>query len=310
MRHALREGRSRHGVEPARLRRDPDCAARRRPPLGLHRARSDPRAMPRPEPDRRARTRRRRALATGLLALALGFVAPSRAQASDELVVAAAASLREAFGELARAFEAAGGPRVQLAFGASSALAQQIRAGAPIDVLAAADLESVEALEAAGLARPANRTLFASNRLVLVATPESVASLRRPEDLRGPAVRRFAVPDEAVPAGHYAREWLRARGLLDALAPRLLRTEDVRAALAAVDLGNADAALVYATDARLARTARVAFGVPADEGPRIVYAATQVAGSRRPEAARRFLDFLRGETASRLLQAQGFRPPP
>ena len=253
---------------------------------------------------------RRGALAAGLLALTLGAGGPARAAERGELVVAAAASLREAFEGLAPAFEAAGGPRVQLAFGASSALAQQVRAGAPVDVLAAADERTVAALEAAGLAAPADRTLFASNRLVVLATPESVGSLRAVADLRGAAVRRFALPDDAVPDGHYAREWLRARGLLEALAPRLVRTEDVRAALAAVELGNADAAIVYATDARLARTARVAFEVPAGEGPRIVYAATAVAGSKRPEAAHRFLRFLRGETAARVLAAQGFAPPP
>ena len=252
----------------------------------------------------------RAALSAGLLALLLAAGGPARADESGELVVAAAASLREAFGSLAASFEAEGGPRVQLAFGASSALAQQLRAGAPVDVLAAADLRTVEGLEEAGLAAAADRTLFASNRLLVVSTPESVKSIRSPEDLRGSAVRRFALPDEAVPAGHYAREWLRARGLLEALRPRVVRTEDVRATLAAVDLGNADAAIVYATDARLARSARVAFEVPRGEGPSIVYAATAVAGSKRPDAARRFLRFLRGETAARVLSAQGFAAPP
>jgi molybdate transport system substrate-binding protein len=127
-----------------------------------------------------------------------------------------------------------------------------------------------------------------------------------PEDLARPEVRRIATPELAVPVGRYAREWLRRRGLLERLAPRLVPTEHARATLAAVDHGQADAALVYATDARLARSARIGFEVPDAEQPRIVYAAARVRGSTRRSGADDFLAFLGGEASRDALRAAGF----
>jgi len=228
-----------------------------------------------------------------------------------ELLVAAAVSLREPLETIARRFESEHpGTQVQLAFGASSALAAQAKAGAPLDVFVAADEESVDSLAAAGLVREGSRRLLAGNQLVVIAARELRVPLTRAADLERPEVRRIALPERTVPLGHYAREWLAGRGLLDALSPRLVSTEHARATLAAVDAGNADAGIVYATDARAARSARVAFTPSAAEQPRLVYVAALLSRAPAPALAEQFLAALTGVDARRDLLAAGFAPPP
>jgi molybdate transport system substrate-binding protein len=223
--------------------------------------------------------------------------------------VAAAVSLREPLAAVARRFEAEHPrARVQLALGATSALAAQARAGAPLDVFVAADAETIAALEAEGLVRAGAARPIAGNRLVVIVAPEVAASVARDADLARPELRRIALPAPAVPLGRYAREWLEGRGLLARLKPRLVTTEHARATLAAVDGGHADAGIVYASDARTARTARVAFTPPDGEQPRIVYFAAPLAAARAPALAEAFGAALLGEDAQRELAAAGFTP--
>ncbi len=246
----------------------------------------------------------------------LGFVlaliaALARPAGAEELLVAAAVSLREPLETIAHGFETEHpGAHVQLVFGASSALAAQARAGAPLDVFVAADEESITALAAAGLVREGSRRLIAGNQLVVIAAAELKIPLARVADLARPEVRRIALPERAVPLGHYAREWLESQGLLESLTPRFIPTEHARATLAAVDAGNADAGIVYATDARLATSARVAFVPPPAEQPRIVYVAVLLAKARAPALAEQFMTTLAGVDARTALAAAGFSPPP
>jgi molybdate transport system substrate-binding protein len=230
--------------------------------------------------------------------------------AADELLIAAAVSLREPLTEIATRYSAQdGNARVQLTFGASSALAAQVRAGAPIDVLVSADERIVDDLQRQGLLDADSRVVVASNRLVVLVAEGLGIPIEGPEDLTRPEVRRVAAPEFAVPVGRYAREWLQSRGLLEHLGPRLIPTEHARATLAAVDHGQADVAIVYATDARLARSARIAFEVPDAEQPRIVYAAARVQDSTRRQQAGDFLAFLTGRVTRDALRAAGFVPP-
>ena len=173
-----------------------------------------------------------------------------------------------------------------------------------MEVFLAADEESVARLGSRGLLLEGSAAPFAGNRLVVVLSEETFARLAGPDDLVQPALGRLALPGEAVPLGRYAREWLARRGLLAELAERIVVTQNAPATLAAVELGQADAGIVYATDALAAKRARVAFEVPDAEQPRIVYvgALTRRAGP----AARAFLDFVRGPGAA-VLEAAGFR---
>ncbi len=245
----------------------------------------------------------------GLGALVLALAASLSAAAGEELLVAAAASLREPLLEIARLHESAHpGLRVRLSFGASSALAAQIRAGAPVDAFLTADEEIAQALAAEGLVTGVRA--FAANRLVVVAAPGLQAPLLRPEDLLRPEVRRIALPAAAVPLGRYAREWLLGVGLLPELAPRLVQTEDARATLASVERGSAQAAIVYASDARLARAGRVAFAPPEAQQPRIAYAAARRRETPRAASALRFLADLESPASRAALRAAGLAEAP
>jgi molybdate transport system substrate-binding protein len=230
----------------------------------------------------------------------------SAAEEPGLLRVGAAASLREVALACARAFEAEqAGVTVAVSFGATSVLAAQLRAGAPLDVLLSADAEQSDALARDGIVHAP--VVLARNRLVVIARPE-LAPFAAAADLAGPAIRRVAVPHAAVPVGRYARQWLAGRGLLEALRGRLVATEHARATLVAVEQGAADAAIVYVTDAALARRARVAWEIPASEQPEIVYAASVTRGARDPERARAFVALLTGEIGRGVFARAGFAP--
>jgi len=247
---------------------------------------------------------RRRVLASlGALLLATGAL-PARAGA-DEVVVFAAASLSDAIGEIARGFEESTGHRVVASFAGSNELARQIRAGAPAGVFVSAHPGRVDELEEAGLVARENRTDLLGNRLVVVVPASSRLAITRPEHLA--AARRIALADpQSVPAGIYAREWLTARGMWELLKDRVVPALDVRAALAAVDSAAVDAGIVYRTDVAAARSARLAFEVPAAECPPIVYPAALL----RPDApaARAYYDHLRSPEARAVFERLGFEP--
>lgn len=239
------------------------------------------------------------------LAGALALVFAGRAEA--ELLVGAAVSLREPLLSVAERFEAAHPEvAVTLTFGASSVLAQQVRAGAPLDVFVSADPRLVDQLVAAGTITAEDALPIARNRLVVIVSARSRLTISGPEDLVGPGVRRIAIPDHAVPVGRYAREWLDSHHLVERLASRMLATEHARATLVAVDLGHADVAIVYATDAALARSARVAYEVPLAEQPHILYVAAPLARSQSSQLARSFTRFLVGDSARASFAAAGF----
>ena len=209
-------------------------------------------------------------LLAGILELAtLGAVAPAP---SSPLLVFGAASLTESLQEIGRDFEAKTGQKVDFSFASSSDLERQIEAGAPADVFFSADTAKMDALEKAGLVRKSDRREFLSNALVVVVPKESRAAIASARDLT--ALPRIALADPAsVPAGIYAKKWLTAEGVWDAVAPKVVPTLDVRAALAAVAGGDIPAGIVYRTDAATSKDVRVAFTVT--NGPPITY-------SRRP----------------------------
>jgi molybdate transport system substrate-binding protein len=110
---------------------------------------------------------------------------------------------------------------------------------------------------------------------------------------------------QAVPAGIYARQWLEKRGLWERVRDRVVPTLDVRAALAAVESGNADAGIVYRTDAAISRRVRVVLEVPVEEAPRIVYPVALLAASHGA-AARAFYEHLRSPAARAVFERLGF----
>lgn len=240
-----------------------------------------------------------------MLALALlGATAVGAAEHPSEILVFAAVSTREAMEEIAKQFQRGTGQTVRFSFGSSSTLARQILAGAPADLFLSADLDRVEQLARAGLVRPSDRRDLLSNQLVVVVPAASAVAIKGAPDLV--RLDRIAVADpESVPAGIYARKWLESAGAWTKLKGKLIPALDVRAALAVVEAGSADAAVVYRTDAAISKRVRVAYQVPLAEAPRITYPLARIAGSKQP-AAQQLFRFLTGEQARAVFTRFGF----
>lgn len=209
-----------------------------------------------------------------------------------EVRVMAAASLTDALQEIARGYEKTSRDRIVFSFGASNILARQIAAGAPADLFLSADERSTDRVATT------TRVSVLSNQLVIV-VPRG-AKLR---PLTSMSAIALAEPS-SVPAGIYAREWLQKRGLWNAVRAKIVPTENVRGALAAVAAGNADAAIVYRTDARISNKVRVAETIT--DGPRISYPFALLRDAEQPQAARRFLAHLRSDAARAIFVRYGF----
>ena len=251
---------------------------------------------------------RLRLLALVLLACVLAS-APLRAQTRGPLVLAAA-SLQEALGEAADAWTAKGHPRPVISFGGSSALARQIEAGAPADLFISADEQWMNHVTAKGLIRKGTRAPFLSNRLVLVAPARSNTRLViRPGFplARALGTGRLAMADPAsVPAGRYGKAALVNLGVWPDVAGKVVRAENVRAALALVERGEAPLGLVYATDARASARVWVAGVFPPSSHPPISYpiAVLRESTHREADAFRRFLISREGRA---IFAARGFQ---
>lgn len=219
---------------------------------------------------------------TRALAL-LAFVVAAGCEKSPPpapLTIGAASSLKELCESTAAKFEAThSGTRLRFSFDASSTLSRQIEAGGAFECLLSADAADVDRL--AANVDAASRVKFLSNRLVVVARPDLPTEITSAESLKE-LPGRLALGGEAVPVGKYARAWLTKKGLLDALQPKIVNADNVRAALALVEAGAADAAIVYATDAKVATKAKLAFEVPPADDPVPEYVAAAVAGASAP----------------------------
>jgi len=235
------------------------------------------------------------------------WAAIAAAGAGGPVTVSAAVSLNEVLQDVALMYERRGGGRIVLNTGASTTLARQIAAGARVDIFISADPAQMD-LVASRLV-PGTRRELLSNQMAIVVPADRFRRWGSPRDLLAPSVRRVAIGDPAgVPAGVYARGCLQQLQLWDALQPKLIPAGTVRLALAAVENGAADAAIVYRTDTAVARGAREAFVFDVSQCPRIAYPAAAVRDGPNPDGARRFLTFLESEEASALFRRAGFVP--
>ena len=212
--------------------------------------------------------------------------------------------------QLAEVYEERTGLRVDLSFGASNRLAQQISRGAPADVLISAGAQPVDRLEDGGLAVDGSRRPLLANRLVLVARSGDGGSFSGLEELaEAEGMLAIADPDLA-PAGGYAMEALIHLGLWDVFEPRLVYGANVRATLGYVESGNVAAALVYRTDAFVSEGVTVVETLPEVAHSPIVYPAVVLGASDEQEAAGAFVGFLGGEEASEVFRDRGFEAVP
>ena len=247
----------------------------------------------------------RMAALAGVLALAV------QAGTARPLTVSAAVSLTEVMQAVGSAYEAAGHGRIVFNFASSNVLARQIVNGAPVDVFISADEAQLDVVRRAGLVSDANIVPLLGNRLAVVVRSPPRAALTASGALSTPEVRRVAIGNpDAVPAGVYARQYLERVGLWTGLQPKLLLAGSVRAALAAVQSGAADAGIVYVTDARSSREIHVVAVIDGPDAPRIVYPAAALASSPRTAEAAAFLTFLQTAATRRIYVEHGFAPAP
>lgn len=227
---------------------------------------------------------------------------------ADPVLVFAAASVEEPLTEVAKLYEENTGVVIDLSFGGSNALARQIAAGAPADLLFSAGLAPVALLASENLARSGDDALL-GNELVVVVRPE-IGELADLDALLHDDIGRLAIVDpELGPAGRYAHEALAAAGLWDALLLKTVLAQDVRAALAYVEFGSADAGIVYRTDANTSPELTVAYAIPSEMHSPISYLGVAIRDAANSEAAADFLRFLASDEASEAFRDAGFSSP-
>ena len=242
-------------------------------------------------------------LASLVITAAVAAVSPASAQ---PLTVSAASSLADVMADVGRAWVSAGGPGIQVNAGGSNVLARQVAQGARVDVFVSADHAQMDVAAASGRLVAGSVRDLLSNTLVVVVPGRAIAGRFAPADLASTRVTRVALGNpQSVPAGVYARQWLERAGLWTAVAPKVVPTLTVRAALAAVRAGRVDAGVVFATDARTAPDVVVAYRVPAADAPVVRYPVAVVRGAREAEAAR-FVQFLTSPAARAVFEAAGF----
>jgi len=247
------------------------------------------------------------ALPSIVVALSIAL-ASSMAKAAD-VIVFAAASLKEALDEQARQFASGTGNKVVVSYGASNALAKQIEAAAPADVFISADLDWMDYVGQRNLLAPGTRIDLLRNALVLVAPSSSTTALRIAPGFGlaaalGTGKLAMANPD-SVPAGKYGKNALEKLGVWTNVEKQVARAENVRAALALVSRGEAPFGIVYSTDALADKGVKIVDTFPPDTHPPIVYPAAVLA-SGKSAAARPLLDYLRSPAARAVWDKYGF----
>lgn len=232
-----------------------------------------------------------------LYALLLGCSSPPA-----PLQILAASSLTESLQAVAQDWTARGHPPVTFSFDASSRLAKQVEAGAPVDAFFSADTVWMDALEQKGLVDSGTRRNLVGNTLVVV-VPKGQAT-----DPTMQEYRRIALAGESVPAGNYGRIALKNLGIWGTVESRVVSGDSVRTVLGWVATGEADAGVVYGTDARIEPRVSVAYTLPSSSHPPIVYPMAVLRQAPHPQAAADFLAYCLSPEGMAVFRAAGFLP--
>ena len=244
--------------------------------------------------------------ATLLAVFSLGSVALH----AQELVVSAAASLTNAFQAVGQAYEKAHpGTKVTFNFAASGPLLAQIQQGAPVDVFASADQETMDRAAKANLLAEGTRADFARNTLVLIVPASATASPAKLADLGDAAYKRISTgTPSSVPVGRYTMASVQEAGLTAALEPKWIYGESVRQVLNYVARAEVDAGFVYRTDALIEREkTRIALTVPTSTP--VSYPIAQIASSKNAAGGKDFIAFVRSAAGQQILDGFGFSKP-
>ncbi len=226
---------------------------------------------------------------------------------SADLTVSAAASLTQAFQEIGFQFETQNpGTKVKFNFGASGALMQQIVNGAPVDVFASADTDTMDKAVAKGVVAAADVKVFTTNKLVVIVPLQSKITLQQLADLKKPDIKRIAMGTPAsVPAGHYAQGSLEKAGIWNEVKDKVINTTNVRQALDYVSRDEVDAGFVYASDALL-MTDKVKVSMQALTVNPIQYPIAKVISTTQNDMANKFTIFIQSSISQSILKKYGF----
>lgn len=259
-------------------------------------------------------------LLAGSLALALMLPLMARAQEAASpaagaaaetkpVVVFAAASLKNALDKIAKDWEAKSGSKVTSSYAASSAIAKQIEAGAPVDLFISADLKWMDWLAERKLINEASRKTLLGNTLVLIAPKDSAVALKIEKGFKlaeALGEGRLAMGDtKSVPAGVYGQAALASLGVWDQVSAKVAGAENVRVALTYVARGETPLGIVYGTDAKSEPQVKVVDTFPADSHPPIIYPAALTAASANA-TAKTFLELLSSGDATSIFKGEGF----
>jgi len=251
-----------------------------------------------------------------LTLLAIGFAAgcsdkvsgqkPATADRNINLNISAAASLHDVLSEIGAIYEQKiQGVHLVFNFASSGTIKQQIEQGAPADLFISAGQKQMDALSQKGLVHKSETV--ARNELVVIMPVNSGKTAAELQSLTSPAFGKIGIgTPETVPAGEYGKEALENAGLWSGLLPKLVMAKDVRQVLVYVESGNADAGLVYATDAKKSDNVQIALVVPANLHSPIVYPAAVVTASKQTQEAAEFLSFLKTDEAQAIIKKHGF----
>jgi molybdate transport system substrate-binding protein len=240
--------------------------------------------------------------------LCVAGAAPRAHAQEPEARVYAAASLTDVIAALARQFEPKSGSHVVASYGASNTLAQQIYEGAAPGVFISASVEWVDKLDGWGMVEPGSRVDLAGNSLVAIVPQDAKDRPASLADLKDARYARIALADPlAVPAGKYAKAALEKAAVYEGLNGRIVAAQDVRTALSYVERGEAPVGIVYATDAAASKKVDVAFRVPSDLHPTIVYPMVLVKGAN--SRAKELYAFLQTKEAWAVFENAGFTKP-
>lgn len=248
-------------------------------------------------------------LATLLLAIGFKAIAPIPVNAqSPTLLIAAAASLQDALEELDPLFESANrGTTVNYNFAASGPLQQQIEQGAPVDLFISAAKKQMDALQEKNLIVTDTRRNLLTNNLVLVVPRNSSLGLTGFRQLTNSNVKKISVGEpRSVPAGQYAEELFKNLGILEQLQPKFVFGNSVRNVLGTVESANADAGVVYTTDAKISDKVKQVATAPSNLHSPIVYPMAIIGATKNQQAARTYAQFLTSKQAQDIFKKYGF----
>lgn len=227
---------------------------------------------------------------------------------ATELTLSAAASLKESL-EAIKPLYIQENPEITLTynFGSSGSLQQQIEQGAPVDIFLSAATKQMDALEKKDLLFPGTRQDLLKNEMVLIVAKDN-STVTKFQDLTNDTVDKIALGEpESVPAGKYAEEVLTSLNIADAVKAKAVYGKDVKQVLNYVATGNTDAGVVYKTDAQNSETVKIVETAPESTHSPVIYPIAILKSSPYPEAAKSFVEFLKGETAQKTFSQYGFK---